>query len=256
MKKKLFNNFRVAAIAVVTLAICFSCSYLPEENIDTVINELEEAGDYILLYNNSRSIDRVLIFVPGGLVDPHAYLCWMDDLVETVPGLAIATVKIPSNLAILNPDKVKEVMNELEEPEHVMIGGHSLGGVVAASTIEENPGQYDGLILLGSWTTSYADLSKWDGRVLSIFGSEDGLSTPVEVQDNAGFLPEGVTLTTTDAEIDSTYQTQYFEIEGGNHAGFGCYGPQDGDKEATITVEEQHEIMIRVIRKFMDSVWQ
>lgn len=31
-------------------------------------------------------------------------------------------------------------------------------------------------------------------------------------------------------------------IEGGNHAGFGDYGPQQGDGEATISADEQQEI--------------
>ena len=50
-------------------------------------------------------------------------------------------------------------------------GRHSLGGSMAASYVAEHVSSFEGLVLLGSYST--ADLSESDLSVLSICGSED-----------------------------------------------------------------------------------
>lgn len=42
-------------------------------------------------------------------------------------------------------------------------------------------------------------------------------------------------------------------VEGGNHAQFGNYGKQRGDAEATISREEQQDITVEAINKFLMS---
>ena len=42
------------------------------------------------------------------------------------------------------------------------------------------------------------------------------------------------------------YTENVIEIEGGNHAQFGNYGPQEGDLPATISVEEQQALFRRL----------
>ena len=41
------------------------------------------------------------------------------------------------------------------------------------------------------------------------------------------------------------------EIEGGNHAQFGNYGPQKGDLPATISAEEQQAQTVIAIEEFL-----
>ena len=41
------------------------------------------------------------------------------------------------------------------------------------------------------------------------------------------------------------------EIEGGNHAQFGNYGPQKGDQPATISAEEQQAQTVAAIEEFL-----
>ena len=41
------------------------------------------------------------------------------------------------------------------------------------------------------------------------------------------------------------------EIEGGNHAQFGNYGPQKGDLPATISAEEQQKQTVEAIEAFL-----
>ena len=73
-------------------------------------------------------------------------------------------------------------------------------------------------MLFGSYCST--DLSASGLPVLSIGGSEDGLSTPEKIADASHLLP-------ADAELD--------QIEGASHASFGDYGPQAGDGTPTIS---------------------
>src|SRR5690606_41046788 len=73
------------------------------------------------------------------------------------------------------------------------------------------------LILFGSYCAT--DLSGTDLPVLSLGGSEDGLSTPQKIADARPLLP-------ADAEL--------VEIPGASHASFGDYGPRAGDGTPTI----------------------
>ena len=82
----------------------------------------------------------------------------------------------------------------------------------------------DGLILLGAYL--YGDYPPED--TLTIYGS---LNQSVE------------------AKID--YKENVVEIEGGNHAQFGNYGPQKGDLPATISAEEQQAQTVEAISNFI-----
>ena len=99
------------------------------------------------------------------------------------------------------------------------ICGHSLGGSMAASYMANHP-EIRGLVLLGSYST--ADVS--DRPTLSIYGSEDGVMNREKYEKYKSNLGEGLT------EI---------VIEGGCHAYFGTYGPQDGDGTPRISVYDQ-----------------
>ena len=102
------------------------------------------------------------------------------------------------------------------------IGGHSLGGAMAAAYAADHSGELDGLILLAAYSTK--DLSGSGLEVLSVYGSEDRVLDLEKYREYRKNLPDGV------AEI---------VIDGGCHAGFGSYGPQKGDGTPAITNEEQ-----------------
>lgn len=50
-------------------------------------------------------------------------------------------------------------------------------------------------------------------------------------------------------EID--YTENVVEIQGGNHAQFGNYGPQKGDAPATISAEEQQARTVEAVAEFI-----
>ena len=109
-----------------------------------------------------------------------------------------------------------------------------MGGSMAASYLSENINEYDGLVLLGSYST--ADLSKEDIRALSVFGSEDKVMNKEKYDEYKINLPENFS-----EEV----------IDGGCHAYFGMYGQQEGDGTPTITNAEQIQKTAEIINAFI-----
>ena len=146
-----------------------------------------------------------LIFYPGGKVEFTAYLPLMAELAER--GVLCVLAGMPFNLAVLDINAADGIQEQYPEIEKWYIGGHSLGGSMAASYLEKNVEDYEGLVLLGSYST--ADLSQTDLDVLSIYGSEDKVMNREKYDENKSNLPDDYT------EII---------IDGGCHAYFGVYG--------------------------------
>lgn len=175
--------------------------------------------------------DCGFIFYPGGKVEHTAYAPLLRQLAEE--GTLCVLTEMPFHLAVLDVNAAKGIPEQYPEVTDWYIGGHSLGGSMAASYVEKHGGEYEGLVLLASYST--ADLSGTELRVLSVYGSEDGvlnLEKYGEYQEN---LPE------------STVETV---IDGGNHACFGSYGSQDGDGTAQITAEQQIEETVECLTAF------
>ena len=160
------------------------------------------------------------IFYPGGKVEYTAYIPLMKSLSSM--GIMCALVEMPFNLAVLDINAADEVKASFPQIEHWYIGGHSLGGSMAASYVSEHADEFEGLVLLGSYST--ADLTDTSLSVLSIYGSEDGVMNKEKYDSSRSNLPS-----TLHEEI----------IKGGNHAFFGMYGAQEGDGTPSISNSEQ-----------------
>ena len=188
------------------------------------------------LMEPAASHDNPIGFVlyPGGKIAPEAYLPVAASLAEM--GLSVFIVKTPYNMAFFAPGSGRRIRESRPDIHRWLIGGHSLGGIIASSIAAANPENWDGLILFASYTTGRSDLSGTDLPVLSIYGSDDYLVPPAATHANARYLP-----------VDS----MYVNIPGANHAGFGYYGPQKGDGEATITVEEQRVKISSAVKVFL-----
>ena len=171
------------------------------------------------------------IFYPGGKVEYTAYAPLMRALAEQ--GILCVIPKMPLNLAVLDVDAAEEILELYPEIDTWYIGGHSLGGSMAASVAAKSD-QFDGLILLASYST--ADLSERDLQVLSVYGTEDGVLNMEKYEEYLPNLPD---------------HTETFLIDGGNHAQFGSYGEQDGDGCASITPEKQLELTVMAITEWM-----
>ena len=172
------------------------------------------------------------IFYPGGKVEFTAYLPLMAECAEQ--GILCVLVKMPCNLAVLDVNAADGIKEQYPEIEEWYIGGHSLGGSMAASYVADNFEDFDGLVLLGAYST--ADLSDTSLKVLSIYGSEDGVMNREKYEKYSSNLPDSFT---------------EYVIEGGCHAYFGMYGEQDGDGEASISNTEQISVTAQKIAKTM-----
>lgn len=229
-----------------------ACSYLPE-NTEYMKNvHFEETTEYIKLLPVEEETSAVLLFLPGGLVDPHAYISSMNKVVEK--GVGVVIMKFSANLAMLESSKPLKIMDAMPEVDNWYIGGHSLGGIVAQMTVNKEPDLFQGLVFLGVYPAENYSISNWDKHVLSLYASNDGLSTVEEVEASKHLLPEAFQITMP-SEIDTiqseTALTLFYLIEGGNHSQFGDYGFQKGDGAATISMEEQHEQISECISKFI-----
>lgn len=181
---------------------------------DPAVTLTDDGGAWVLAPASGAS-DVGLVFIPGAKVDPLAYAATLVGVVDQ--GATVVITKPTLNLAFFDLRPLSD-FTELVPGVHTwFVGGHSLGGVRACQLAEGA----SGLVLFGSYCAN--DLSGTGLAVLSISGSEDGLSTPQKVSDAAHLLPADAT---------------FVEIQGGNHAGFGAYGAQPGDNAATISESE------------------
>ena len=161
-----------------------------------------------------------LIFYPGGKVEHTAYAPLLRACAEN--GILCALVRMPGNLAVLDANAADGLQQAHPEVTKWYIAGHSLGGAMAANYAAAHSEDFEGIILLAAYSTK--DLSQTSLRVLSVYGSEDG------VLDRGSYAENRVNLPADTTEVI---------LEGGCHAQFGSYGPQDGDGVPAITGDEQ-----------------
>lgn len=170
------------------------------------------------------------IFYPGGRIAPEAYAPLARALADS--GALAVIVPMPLNLAILNPNAASAVIAAHPQVETWAIGGHSLGGVMAARYAYNNPDIVAGLVLLAAYTEAQIDLSQRELAVATIYGNRDGLATASEIEASFSRLPANA---------------RKIVIVGANHAQFGWYGPQEGDLPAGISHREQQDQVIAAV---------
>lgn len=181
-----------------------------------------ESDPWLTFHPQVQNEEVGLILYPGGRVDPRAYAPLAREV--AAGGFLSVIVPMPLNLAVLDWDAADEVMQAHPEISAWVIGGHSLGGAMAARYAHRRAEQIAGLLLLAAYPASSDDLSGAELAVTSIYGTRDGLATPGVIVDSRDLLPA---------------DAQWIPIEGGNHAQFGWYGQQSGDNPPTIAHREQ-----------------
>jgi pimeloyl-ACP methyl ester carboxylesterase len=178
-----------------------------------------------------------LILYPGARIDPRAYAPAARAL--ALEGYLVLIVPMPLNLAVFGADRATDVVAAFPEVEHWAVGGHSLGGAMAARYVFRNPQMADGLVLWAAYPASSDDLSGHDLAVSSIYGTLDGLSTVEEIVASRPLLP---------------HDTRWVAIEGGDHAQFGWYGPQAGDNAASISREAQQAQIVAATLELLSEI--
>ena len=318
-----------AAGLVLAAGIAFfayvSIYYHPEEAAaETLVSDaavrVEQRDDG--WFFDGPSEEKLLVFYPGAKVGETAYAPFLRRL--AVQGMDAYLVKMPFHLAVFGAGRAAAI---LEEPAFAgytqrYVGGHSLGGAMAASfaasyvsdrgdessrlnetgtsgdvkaaddgAVTENAGvldtsnapgmpgepqesaasqktvssyepadllkpyghnkpnghkkqidpeniytpNLDGVILFAAYPTKKLDDSLQE---LSIYGSEDRILNRQALRQGREYAPADFT---------------EYVIRGGNHAGFGNYGFQKGDGEATISAEDQQKEAVRAVMNFVSA---
>ena len=173
------------------------------------------------------------IFYPGARVDPRAYAVPLREV--AAKGNLVILMPAPLNLAILDIDAAEVPMETFPSIQTWAVGGHSLGGAAAAAFAATH--DVDGLVLWASYPGNDS-LRESAVRVVSIYGTQD-ISGVSAFEDRRALLPP---------------DTEYFVIDGGNHAQFGDYGSQPGDNQATITRLDQQQQAVDATARFLKEI--
>jgi len=194
---------------------------------------LQEDGQ--LVFRPSSPADRGLVYYPGGLVDPEAYAVTAQGIADA--GYLVVIPKMPLNLAFMGINRADAIRADYPEVESWVIGGHSLGGAMAAEYAKNNVDSLDGLIMFASYPANNEEFVNFPIPILTIIGSED----PGAPQQEAFYEAIG----------DSATR---FIILGGNHRQYADYSFQKDDGIATISAAEQQDQIITATVQFLDTL--
>ena len=225
-----------ASIGIITgICLGYMCTYSKAEDVDkylknsTLVKVQKSKNEYLF---DGPGTKNLMIFYPGAKVDEKAY----SPLLHTLASLGIDCylTKMPFHMAIFNINKANDVIKN-NKYDNYYLSGHSMGGAMAASYVSKTTYDIKGLVFFAAYSAT--DLkAKEELNVLSIYGSNDGVLQMKKLEKGREYMPNSY------SEI---------VIDGGNHAQFGSYGKQKGDKDATISPQEQLSITTTSILAWM-----
>ncbi len=240
--KKIIKVALIIVLAVILAGgaafyIWSQLTYKPSKELFELVGEenIRHEKDWVV-FDPGEVRKAGIIIYPGAKVEPEAYSYLGSRLAEN--GYLVLVPEMRLNFSILEGNKADELIEHYPEIERWYIGGHSLGGVSAAAYASKHPDLIDGVILLGSYPSSGSDFSDSTRPMLSIYAEKDGLTTPGKIEETRHLLSDGAVL---------------YEIEGGNHAQFGMYGPQKGDNPASIPPQRQQDLIISEILRWLEA---
>ncbi len=196
-----------------------------------------EEDEQTISFRHTQSSEIEVIFFPGGLVDPEAYVPLARRLAEA--GYNLHIIKMPWRMSTKGYNQIKTLFDLTADDGQFVLGGHSQGGKMAAQFVYENPGLIDGLFLLGTSHPRDIDLSRRDIPTIKIYAEFDGLASVSEVKQNEHLMPR---------------QSRLTLLEGGNHSQFAFTGHLLTDGKATISLEQQQEETLRHLLEFMNGL--
>lgn len=201
------------------------------------------------------SVDQALIFYPGMLVDHLAYAAVLGRLSDQ--GILVLLVSAEPSRMVNQVATLKHLQRLRHEIGTLMgitvkewiLGGHALGGMTAAGLMQQHNFPSD-ISRLVQWAMpgEPCNFGKCERvrAVLRISATKDGIVKPFEISDahiRSKFPP------TCDLQIE--------RIIGGNHVGFGHYGPQlfpgkDGERQG-ISLDQQQNKVVQWTARFIKT---
>lgn len=213
---------------------------------DTSLELLADPGDMEIIRSDvgyevaRRGVEPTagLVFYPGGRVDVRSYLPLASSIASET-GALVVVVPMPLSLAVFDINAAEKVIAAHPEIEVWGVGGHSLGGAMAAQWASGDPEGLDGLLLLAAYANDGADMSSTDLAAADVIATNDSVLDQANWEAGQALLPA---------------DTSRVEIAGGNHAQFGDYGEQPGDSPATIAPQEQWRLVTLATDSLIDRM--
>jgi pimeloyl-ACP methyl ester carboxylesterase len=188
---------------------------------------VRDSGAVLMFAPRRDTTSAGLIFLPGGSIDPHAYVPLLRAVAEA--GYPAALVRLPWRAAPTASSqrvvwgRILGIVSR-NPGRRWILAGHSRGAALSARFAGEHPEALVGLVLIGTTHPKEVSLADLPIPVTKIYATRDCVADSAAVFANARLLPAG---------------TRWVRLEGGNHRQFGWYGAQLGDCAATITREAQ-----------------
>ncbi len=179
--------------------------------------------------------DTGLVLYPGGKVPPAAYGPAAQAI--AAEGYLVIVPPMPFNLAVFNINAADAAIAAHPEVATWAIGGHSLGGSMAAQYAADHPDVIEGLAFWASYPAT--DLSTADLSVVSIYGTLDAGAERMSGPEARAQLPP---------------DTVFVAIPGGNHEQMGWYTGQPDDPPATIPREDQQAQVAQATVAMLESL--
>ena len=196
---------------------------------------VKDNGNFVVFTPTSNKPITGFIFYPGGHVDYRSYAPIAQEI--TRHGYMVSIVRMPLSLAVFGINKADEVTSAYPDMRYWVIGGHSLGGSMAASYAKKHTDKVQGLAFWASYPGTSDDLSSTSLKGLSTHGSNDQVLNTDNFNATLALLPPGTIMQV---------------IQGGNHAQFGNYGLHPGDGTASISAADQQaqaaDLTVRLLR--------
>ncbi len=239
MKKIMIGLATILVVAVIGFVVWANITYKPqnlaEEALVSDRNVEVSVNKFISFSPIGKTPTKGFIFYPGAKIEPEAYAPLCKAIAEQ--GYQVVIVPMTLNLATLSINKGDQVIDKYQSIDTWVVGGHSLGGTMAAKFASNN-NEVDGVVLLASYPMGdeLKDLGK---DVLSVWGSKDGILNYKDLISAKDNLPS---------------DTTYVEIEGANHSQFGDYGLQKGDNDAIVSQDKQLSVTTKSILKFLKNI--
>lgn len=232
----------IGGIALVAWLRPFSAEQpaLAAMHSDSAVTVVESPTRIVLEPFGTPSTTAVF-FEPGAKVEARAYAATLRPLAEA--GFTVIIAKQPLTIAFLSIADFDGVRSDFPVVDRWVLGGHSLGGVVAtiqadAGDTGDNAAPVVGLFLYAAYPASDVS-STLTARVLSVSAANDGLATPADVDGAKPMLPT---------------ETTYVVIPGAVHAFFADYGAQPGDGTPTLSHDDARDEIAAATLGFLREV--
>lgn len=198
---------------------------------DVIVSE----GKDIVFEPAGTAAHTGVIFYPGGRCDPRAYAPIARALAQS--GYLTVIPSMPLRLAVMDANRAEKIMSAHPRITHWVIGGHSMGGVMAGHFASKRQNDFAGLFFAGSYPAKMSAMPNGTLPAVMISGSQDSFTRQDEVDAAPERLPAS---------------TRFVMIEGGDHYQFGYF--DKAPHTATISRAEQQQQLVNELITFISQL--